>query len=365
MGPVEHYNHLRDIWFRAFTESRDYLRGLDGNTSRAIGKIVDDIIKDGPQKHRWPDTGVAWFIRHDPDLWHEVADSRKANSELPQRCMDCTSSTVFCKNCDPAESQDGQPPTSNVALTPDEIHPHFCVQHGGSADGERVNGIYGFACPKCQPPSDKYEAELERAAAILQSELLVGQVKAIGLLEVAAGVQQLADANELLRLKLEEYRVCGCDGVTLEGMLDADSDHSVSAGNIVYDLRPGATALLVPFVHTPSDEWDEAGPCRWYAPVEIDFDGEEYPGEEVYGVGNESEGYISPVKPGDIISTTLGPRRVVGVRAVKVARIDDPTAMILGYKHEGSKYAAQALRRWWKNEHPGCCWAWVAEVADD
>ncbi len=39
----------------------------------------------------------------------------------------------------------------------------------------------------------RYEAQLERAAAILQKVLPIGEVKHIGLLEVAAGVEQLND----------------------------------------------------------------------------------------------------------------------------------------------------------------------------
>jgi hypothetical protein len=45
---------------------------------------------------------------------------------------------------------------------------------------------------------DKYERELEAASRLLQKALPIGQVKAIGLLEVAAGCKELIDElNEL------------------------------------------------------------------------------------------------------------------------------------------------------------------------
>ncbi len=51
----------------------------------------------------------------------------------------------------------------------------------------------------------RYEQELERAAAIIQANTHVGQYKAIGLLEVAAGVQLMADENAALRAQLAEH----------------------------------------------------------------------------------------------------------------------------------------------------------------
>lgn len=77
MGPVEHYNHVRNLWLEAFLEIRLYLHKLDGDTSRAVGRIVRDIVDSGPSHNDWPDTGAALFLRHDPDLWHELANSRK------------------------------------------------------------------------------------------------------------------------------------------------------------------------------------------------------------------------------------------------------------------------------------------------
>jgi hypothetical protein len=35
------------------------------------------FITDGPSKHDRPDTGAALFFHNDPELWHELANSRK------------------------------------------------------------------------------------------------------------------------------------------------------------------------------------------------------------------------------------------------------------------------------------------------
>lgn len=75
--PVTHYNNLRNIWFEAYSTMRAYMIGMDGDSARAVGKIVQDIVDAGPKHHDWPDTGAALFIRRDPELWHELANSRR------------------------------------------------------------------------------------------------------------------------------------------------------------------------------------------------------------------------------------------------------------------------------------------------
>ena len=74
---AQHYNHLRDIWFRAYSEMRQYMIRMDGGSARAVGAIVQDIVNAGPKHHDWPDTGAALFIKNDPELWHELANSRR------------------------------------------------------------------------------------------------------------------------------------------------------------------------------------------------------------------------------------------------------------------------------------------------
>jgi hypothetical protein len=73
-----HFDVLRASWLEYFTQTRLYLQKLDGETSRALGRAVLDIVNDGPSKHDWLDTRVALFLHNDPELWHELANSRKA-----------------------------------------------------------------------------------------------------------------------------------------------------------------------------------------------------------------------------------------------------------------------------------------------
>lgn len=62
-------------------------------------------------------------------------------------------------------------------------------------------------CPlhEIKKESGRYEAELTKVSALLQSVLFVGKVKHIGLLEVGAGVKQLqsklTDAQETIKTK--------------------------------------------------------------------------------------------------------------------------------------------------------------------
>ena len=42
-----------------------------------------------------------------------------------------------------------------------------------------------------------YDAELTKAAALLQKYVTIGQVKAIGLLEVSAAIEMLTEENEI------------------------------------------------------------------------------------------------------------------------------------------------------------------------
>jgi len=51
----------------------------------------------------------------------------------------------------------------------------------------------------------RYEAECERAAEILQFNIPAGKVKGIGLLEVAAGIEQLVAELNMFREKLSNF----------------------------------------------------------------------------------------------------------------------------------------------------------------
>lgn len=53
---------------------------------------------------------------------------------------------------------------------------------------------------------NKLEAELTRAAEALQSVLTIGEVKALGLLEVADGCRRVADEIERLRSENDQLR---------------------------------------------------------------------------------------------------------------------------------------------------------------
>ncbi len=75
--PEQHWEALRAEWLEFFTRMRTRLQKIDGDTSRQIGGIVHKIVEEGPKKHDWPDTGAALFFKRDPQLWHELADSRK------------------------------------------------------------------------------------------------------------------------------------------------------------------------------------------------------------------------------------------------------------------------------------------------
>lgn len=48
----------------------------------------------------------------------------------------------------------------------------------------------------------KYEIELQAAAQQLQSALVIGQVKSIGLMQVVSGIQQLIEERDELRSAL-------------------------------------------------------------------------------------------------------------------------------------------------------------------
>jgi len=78
MTPQVHFDELRRMWLEMFTHMRVYLQNLDGDTSRAVGEIVYDLVQTGSEHDDWVDTQTARFIHGDTELWHEVANSRKA-----------------------------------------------------------------------------------------------------------------------------------------------------------------------------------------------------------------------------------------------------------------------------------------------
>jgi hypothetical protein len=77
LTPAEHFAAVRAIWLAALRSTRVYLGRLDGETSRSVGRIVLDIVNAPALDPNWADRGAALFVRGDPDLWHEIADSRK------------------------------------------------------------------------------------------------------------------------------------------------------------------------------------------------------------------------------------------------------------------------------------------------
>lgn len=75
MTPEQHFEILRTKWLEFLTSTRIYLQNLDGDTSRAIGRIVYDLVEKGDED--WPSVGTAQFLKNDSFLWHELANSRK------------------------------------------------------------------------------------------------------------------------------------------------------------------------------------------------------------------------------------------------------------------------------------------------
>lgn len=57
---------------------------------------------------------------------------------------------------------------------------------------------------------NKYEATLEKAAELLQSALPIGEVKAIGRLEVPAAIEQLIEERDRLRHLIQAMRRSSC-----------------------------------------------------------------------------------------------------------------------------------------------------------
>jgi hypothetical protein len=76
LTPLQHFEHIRETWLEFLTSTRLYLRNLDGDTSRAIGRIVYDLV-ESKKEDDWPSVGTAQFMKNDTFLWHELADSRK------------------------------------------------------------------------------------------------------------------------------------------------------------------------------------------------------------------------------------------------------------------------------------------------
>jgi hypothetical protein len=108
-----------------------------------------------------------------------------------------------------------------------------------------------------------------------------------------------------------------------------------------YELRPGATAFLVPWERQPGNLIQVTiiqGAPHWFDKVAF--------------------AEHSPVKPGDLLATTQGPRRVVEVRAVEVASISCESWKF-GYT------LAYDLHDEWHREHPRCDWAWCVGVAKE
>jgi len=86
-----------------------------------------------------------------------------------------------------------------------------------------------------------YESECERAASILQTVLIVGELKHIGLLEVAAGVEQLR--AELAAERERAERICDEEARAIDGELP-DASGGKFAKKFAANALRGAAALI-------------------------------------------------------------------------------------------------------------------------
>jgi len=68
----KHFNHIREKYYQLFKETWEYLHNLDGDTSRELEKLINDIINDKVEYRFWTDKDTALFIKGYPDLWHEI-----------------------------------------------------------------------------------------------------------------------------------------------------------------------------------------------------------------------------------------------------------------------------------------------------
>jgi len=73
MTTEDHFNVLKKIWHKSFLDALDYLKDLDGETSRAIGlAVVESLHSDNSLV-----SSTANWLKGDSTLWHELANSRK------------------------------------------------------------------------------------------------------------------------------------------------------------------------------------------------------------------------------------------------------------------------------------------------
>lgn len=83
------------------------------------------------------------------------------------------------------------------------------------------------------------------------------------------------------------------------------------------------------------NEFDSPTACKWYSPTMVDRHGEEYPGDEVFGIANENRGWICPYgAPGErlYVRETL--------EAVVDTKFDESEAMPI------ARYAADCSHIW-------------------
>jgi len=77
---MDHFAKLSEIWRDAYNEMHAYLRALDGETSRKLGKYVAEIVEADKTPGcplSWNDISTARLIHGDTELWHQLANSRK------------------------------------------------------------------------------------------------------------------------------------------------------------------------------------------------------------------------------------------------------------------------------------------------
>ena len=75
------FEYVRIEWMIFYNGILSYLRGLDGDLSRRVGRVVQTIIdaeKNGKTDHMDRLTiDTARLLFNNTELWHEIANSRK------------------------------------------------------------------------------------------------------------------------------------------------------------------------------------------------------------------------------------------------------------------------------------------------
>ena len=169
-----------------------------------------------------------------------------------------------------------------------------------------------------------------------------------------------------------------------------------------------------PFRTQPSPDFSPVAPCGWYTPLCVDKKGFEYPGDDVYGIASEDEGYTAPACPGDILwmrenfATLSGfkiplktpqpilymasvdmryhedytgrpsihmPRwasrfvtPLIEVSAGRAEEISEADAIAEGFvctqeDRDHGRGHADLFRAWWRNAYPGKEWCWIFKWA--